>query len=354
MQAPGETLILRMWETLTERGIGALLRPWQMRREGRASIEIRKQELLELAQAEADAVAIRAGQRRLGPDGVFIPAASISSTQEPAPLTSAEGTEPRRLLLEAVTDSAIADATRREVNVARAILFAEEELQQQANSAPAGGPAETEPSPDPDWLYRWRDAASEVSAEELQHLWGRVLAGEVRAPGTFSLRTLEFLRNISRSEAEAIELLARYSLGDVIYCGEPPLLEAQGMNLSFLLAMQDLGVISGVGGLGLTLTIRTSTPDMFEKAFIIGHRVVIVAHADAQKNLVLPIYVVTRLGQEVFRLAAPEPSDLYLRDLGAAAISQGFEAHIASGYWLSDGSFQYFNAERIASPSPSA
>ncbi len=41
MQAPGENLLLKMWDTLAERGIGGLLRPWRMRREGKASIERR-------------------------------------------------------------------------------------------------------------------------------------------------------------------------------------------------------------------------------------------------------------------------------------------------------------------------
>lgn len=349
MQAPGENLILRMWETLAEKGIGTLLRPWQMRREARASIEIRQQELLLLAQAEIDAAAIRAGQRRLGPGGELVPV-------QPESTSSAAHNgedESKRLMLKAVTDSAIADATRREVNVAKAILFAEEDIQQ-TSSTTQGGQEVPDATADPDWLYRWRDAASEVSAEELQHLWGRVLAGEVRSPGSFSLRTLEFLRNISRQEAEAIELLSRYALGAFIYSGESGLLEAEGMNLSFLLGMQDLGLISGVGGLGFNITLTSLRPESFELAFRVANRILVVTHPDPQKKLELAAYVVTRLGNEVLSLGAPKPSDPYLRSLGTAIVGKGFKVIIASGFMLPDGQFHYSNAEQIQGAPPPA
>lgn len=350
MQAPGESLVIKMWETLTERGIGALLRPWQMRREGRASIEVRKQELLQLAQAEFDAAAIRAGKLSLHPRGASISAATSPLKQESIAEHSATGVETQHLVLQTVTESTIADAVRREVNVAKAIIFAEEDLQQDQSSTSSNESTEARQSIDPDWLYRWRDAASEVSAEELQHLWGRVLAGEVRAPGAFSLRTLEFLRNVSRSEAEAIELLSHYSLGECIYRADQKVLDAQGLSLQFLLAMQDLGIISGVGGLGLTLTLGTIRPDLFQRAFIIGHRVLIVTHSDANRTLELPVFAVTRLGQEVFSLVPRKPPEGYLRALGEMAIGKGFEAQIASGYDVPGGRFQFFDAERIASP----
>ena len=65
MEAPGEKLIIKLWESIADKGIGSLLKPWQIRREGRASIDVKRDELLALAQAEADAAAIRSGQKTL-------------------------------------------------------------------------------------------------------------------------------------------------------------------------------------------------------------------------------------------------------------------------------------------------
>ena len=61
MQMPGETLIAKLWETLVDKGIGNLLKPLQIRREGKAYIDVKRDEILILAQANRDAEAIRRG-----------------------------------------------------------------------------------------------------------------------------------------------------------------------------------------------------------------------------------------------------------------------------------------------------
>jgi hypothetical protein len=42
-------------------------------------------------------------------------------------------------------------------------------------------------SPDDDWVTRFFESAQEVSSEKMQGLWSRILAGEIRRPGAFSL-----------------------------------------------------------------------------------------------------------------------------------------------------------------------
>ena len=65
MEAPGEKLLNRLWDTIFDKGIGGLLAPWQTRRKHRAAIDGMRQELLNLAQAEQDIKDIRAGRRAL-------------------------------------------------------------------------------------------------------------------------------------------------------------------------------------------------------------------------------------------------------------------------------------------------
>ena len=61
MEFPGEKLVIKLWETVTEKGIGGLLSPWQTRREGRAQADIQRNERLVLAQTERDVADIRSG-----------------------------------------------------------------------------------------------------------------------------------------------------------------------------------------------------------------------------------------------------------------------------------------------------
>ena len=53
-----------------------------------------------------------------------------------------------------------------------------------------------------DWITKFINIAEDVSDDELKIIWGKILAGEVRTPGSYSLRTLETLKNLSRKEAE--------------------------------------------------------------------------------------------------------------------------------------------------------
>ena len=54
---------------------------------------------------------------------------------------------------------------------------------------------------DHDWTARFFADVQDVSSEEMQKLWGRILAGEVERPGSTSFRTMSILKNLDRGTA---------------------------------------------------------------------------------------------------------------------------------------------------------
>ena len=62
-----------------------------------------------------------------------------------------------------------------------------------------------------DWLIRFYEAAGNISNEKMQELWAKILAGEINHPSTFSLRTIDTLKNLSSRDAELFENLCSYS-----------------------------------------------------------------------------------------------------------------------------------------------
>lgn len=70
----------------------------------------------------------------------------------------------------------------------------------------------SESEPDEDWITRFFNSAQDISSQEMQQLWGKILAGEIKQPGTYSLRALDVLRNLTKSEAQAIEKIGRFAL----------------------------------------------------------------------------------------------------------------------------------------------
>ena len=63
---------------------------------------------------------------------------------------------------------------------------------------------------DHDWTARFFDNAKDVSNEEMQKLWAKLLAGEVERPGSASLRTLSILREMTQKEAELFARAVNY------------------------------------------------------------------------------------------------------------------------------------------------
>ena len=231
VEAPGEKLIIRLWETV-DKGLGGLLAPWQTRRLGRAETDVQRERRVALAKAEQDVAAIRSGREYPTLDSPLLTAAAprerTATHDEAFPHTLATIAH-RNLLLERM---------QAEVNVAKVLLLAEAALQDDVQEPPNR-------TADDDWLFRWRDSASKVSSEDLRGLWARVLAGEIKSPGSFSLRTLEFLKNLSQAEARSIQQLAPFVLDNDFVCNaDDELLQSQGITLGFLIKLQGLGIVT--------------------------------------------------------------------------------------------------------------
>lgn len=69
---------------------------------------------------------------------------------------------------------------------------------------------ETEKEPSQDFINRWRNDAKQIYSEELQNIWGRLMAEEINNPDSVSLRTLDVIKNISKDEAKAFIALLKY------------------------------------------------------------------------------------------------------------------------------------------------
>jgi Protein of unknown function (DUF2806) len=353
MDLPGEKLLIKLWETLVEKGIGSLLSPWQTLREGRALTEVRRQDVLMLAQAELDVADIRAGRKYFDKHGSLLtfPNQELSTGESQVSSSGPlEQTLDFKKLADTARSTAAASNARSEINSTKAIIYAEEQL---AND-PQGAP---ERNVDEDWLFRWRDYAGGVSTEDLQRLWGSVLAGEVKSPGKYSLRTLDFLRSLSKEEAELIASVARVVIdGRIIRSvkGYPQehgivetYLEEHGISFSLLLKMQALGVMSGVESIGLSTNYKTLQKDKFLFSLLSNGKVLVIEHDDPTKTLPLDIYALTELGRQILGLGTFEPDMDYLRLIGKKIAAQGFSVKLGDFYPTSETEGHYLNAERI-------
>lgn len=107
---------------------------------------------------------------------------------------------------------------------------------------------------DDDWLNVFEKFAENASSDRMQDLWSKVLSGEIRRPGKFSLRTLRFLSEFSQSDAE---LFSDFSCN--VFGGLAPrklLLPRVDADLRNLLQLEAAGLIGDVAANTLTHSIE--------------------------------------------------------------------------------------------------
>ena len=187
-----------------------------------------------------------------------------------------------------------------------------------------------------------------VSSDELQTLWGRVLAGEIKSPGSCSLRTLEFLKNLSQNEGLQIARLSPFVVdSQFIFRGNGQLLESEGITFMFLQYLQELGIVAGVEAIGMNYTAKSTRSDEFVSHFISHDRILLVKHEEASKELEFQVYLLTSLGKQVLRLGSFAAHETYLRGLGKYIRTKGFEVEIASWIQLNETRGRYYNAQQL-------
>jgi hypothetical protein len=95
----------------------------------------------------------------------------------------------------------------RQKNIEDVLQVAQNILQQDPSST-------NENQIDRDWFTRVINNAQDVSDDEMKRMWGKVLAGEIKHPKLYSLRTLDVLRNMTKDDAKLIIDIAPYILRD--------------------------------------------------------------------------------------------------------------------------------------------
>lgn len=342
MTMPGEKLLIKLWNTLAKGGVGSLLTPWQIKRVGRAWTEVRCEELLMLTQAEKDARDIKEGKKTLLEDGRLV---QIPDANDGEVKTDEYGRIEPTLFLESTAEKISnfkrAEEIQQEININRTLYLVEEELLRSKQE-----PSDKEV--DPDWLFRWREAAKNTNNEQLRDIWAKTLAGEVKSPGSYSLRTLEFIRNISQDEALAISLLGQFAVGRSIF--KTKRLEEAGIDFGFLLQMDDLGILHGVQGgdlSGLVLNFNSQVSDRFFTVIINRNLVLTVASDDPSKKLSLECYQISKVGAELLSLGDFNADEGYMREIGTKIGGQGFTVEIGQYLPIGPDRGRILNAEKI-------
>ncbi|MCC7521997.1 MAG: DUF2806 domain-containing protein [Flavobacteriaceae bacterium] len=139
--------------------------------------------------------------------------------------------------------------------------FAHKEINRQINlesivekSTKYLGESVSEEPVDEDWRNKFFNKAQDVTNEDMQEIWGKILAEEVTEPGKIGFRTLEVISNLSKVEAQLFEKACKiaFSGGMILKFDRENSFEDFGINYSSLLILRQAGLIYDSDTLNVT------------------------------------------------------------------------------------------------------
>lgn len=200
-------------------------------------------------------------------------------------------------LVERALQSWLPTQLRRQENKERVVQLAIDELQSSAINDNTKGEHKSEV--DPDWLNSFERFAEDASSEKVQRLWAKVLSGEILHPGFFSRQTLRFIHELDKHTADCFGTFSALAVGQRII-GE----NNDPNELTALVHLESLGVVTGVGGLYLA----QSTGDEFGEFVFRGNDFCLVGTTDPRREVTVPACSITKVGLELLSIV-PNPDE---------------------------------------------
>lgn len=150
-----------------------------------------------------------------------------------------------------------------------------------------------------DWTTRFFNIVEDISDEEMLNLWGRILAGEVKRPKTYSIRTLEFIKNLSKEEATIFNKIGSCALfaSGKYFINEEMLKTICNHSLDEILALKELGILN-VTELQLQLNKEKGS----ELFILYGAKGLLIKRVATGADKHLKGTVFTKLGMELLPL----------------------------------------------------
>ena len=253
--------------------VGGLLKPWQTVREAKA-------------QAKSD---------------------SIIAIEQAKTKAIIEGDAETAQYLDTINERLVKKEKRRQKNIEEVVSTAGKILEAEKDVS-------KEPV-NPDWAIRFFDIVQDISDNEMQLLWGQILAGEIKQPQSYSLRTLETLRNMTKEEAELFQKVAQFVLvqREAFLFTSDNVMEKFGVNYSNIAKLIEVGLIQP--GEFVTKNYSSNSTKNVKHGIIYGNIVIIIEQKANSPKISVPIKLLTTSGKELVKLIIIRPNVDYIKEL---------------------------------------
>lgn len=171
---------------------------------------------------------------------------------------------------------------------------------------------------DEDWATRYFNIVQDISKDEMRILWAKILANEIQRPSSFSLRTIELLRNLSTEEAE---LFVKFS--DLVFVQEgysfafngDQGVKKYGFNYYYVAKLMEAGLLQS--GEMVRKTFPASKTATHTYSFVCGNKFISIIILPDTRIIELPVLLLSRAGCELYELTDHKDNMGYLKDFAA-------------------------------------
>lgn len=172
-----------------------------------------------------------------------------------------------------------------------------------------------------DWAARFFEVVKDVQDSDVQKIWAKILAGEIVKPGSFGLRTLETMRNITQQEAELfVNKVCPFIIGSemIVKIEGDKTLEDFGITYSAIMHLRDAGLV-----LDGDTTIK-DFQGIQDKNIHLAGRTNGVLVRSTRSSFALPVYVLSIAGKELFSIQDCETNNEYITAIDMYLKNNGF------------------------------
>lgn len=192
---------------------------------------------------------------------------------------------------------------KKQLNLENIVSFAAEQLKNEpsVDSAPL----------DADWLSSFFAYAEDISSDRLQFIWGKILAGEIKQPSSFSLRTLQLVKTLSKEEGELIAKVGNFAFTlrsqKLLFRGGNFGLGKYGIQHTHITELATIGIIhAGENTIMPLHHFQNNTPLFYGNWYLLIR---------SSHQTEIPVYTFTKAGNELLKIMKQQADFHYFRDL---------------------------------------
>ncbi len=227
---------------------------------------------------------------------------AVGGMFEPWQIKRVAKAEAEASLIKAKSEIEITDLHRRAMH-----RFVEEEANRQENMEEITRKAipllkdDSDPSRmEDDWVTNFFDKSRIVSDSEMQDLWASILAGEANSPGTYSKRTVNFLGDLDKRDAELFLALCSFGwivgiFTPLIFDTQAPIYNDKGLNFNTLTHLDSIGLIQFSD---ISTFARTGLPKSFTVSYC-GQPLNLTMEKEEDNRLSYGKVFLTQVGMEL-------------------------------------------------------